>query len=92
MFVIAAKRRGVNNGRVAITLSTGNGEFIQSAGMVKISSIFLRQQITMNTNQNLVGHEDFNTKLGSQKSQNSKNRLVLKYKVMSIKIYHKQPM
>lgn len=40
MFFSAAKRRGVSNGRVSHTaIYMGNGEFIQSAGMVKISSI-----------------------------------------------------
>ncbi|MNK09131.1 Gamma-D-glutamyl-L-lysine endopeptidase [compost metagenome] len=40
MFFSAAKRRGINNGRVSHTaIYMGNGEFIQSAGMVKISSI-----------------------------------------------------
>ncbi len=40
MFFSAAKRRGVNGGRVTHTaIYMGNGEFIQSAGMVKISSI-----------------------------------------------------
>ncbi|MFN0257832.1 C40 family peptidase [Pedobacter ureilyticus] len=40
MFFSAAKRRGVNGGRVSHTaIYMGNGEFIQSAGMVKISSI-----------------------------------------------------
>ena len=40
MFFSAAKRRGVNGGRISHTaIYMGNGEFIQSAGMVKISSI-----------------------------------------------------
>ena len=40
MFFSAAKRRGVNGGRVSHTaIYMGDGEFIQSAGMVKISSI-----------------------------------------------------
>ncbi|WP_113664277.1 C40 family peptidase [Pedobacter nanyangensis] len=40
MFFSAAKRRGINNGRVSHTaIYMGNGQFIQSAGMVKISSI-----------------------------------------------------
>ncbi|RZK43021.1 MAG: glycoside hydrolase [Pedobacter sp.] len=40
MFFSAAKRRGVNGGRVSHTaIYIGNGEFIQSAGMVKVSSI-----------------------------------------------------
>lgn len=40
MFFSAAKRRGINGGRVSHTaIYMGNGEFIQSAGMVKISSI-----------------------------------------------------
>jgi len=40
LFFSAAKRRGINNGRITHTaIYMGNGEFIQSAGMVKISSI-----------------------------------------------------
>lgn len=40
MFFSAAKRRGVNGGRISHTaIYMGNGEFIQSAGMVKISSV-----------------------------------------------------
>lgn len=40
MFFSAAKRRGVNGGRVSHTaIYMGDGQFIQSAGMVKISSI-----------------------------------------------------
>jgi cell wall-associated NlpC family hydrolase len=40
MFFSAAKRRGINNGRVSHTaIYMGDGQFIQSAGMVKISSI-----------------------------------------------------
>ncbi|MFN0291123.1 NlpC/P60 family protein [Pedobacter helvus] len=40
MFFSAAKRRGINGGRVSHTaIYMGEGEFIQSAGMVKISSI-----------------------------------------------------
>jgi cell wall-associated NlpC family hydrolase len=40
LFFSAAKRRGINGGRVSHTaIYMGNGEFIQSAGMVKISSI-----------------------------------------------------
>ncbi|WP_316832197.1 SH3 domain-containing C40 family peptidase [Pedobacter aquatilis] len=40
LFFSAAKRRGINGGRVSHTaLYMGNGEFIQSAGMVKISSL-----------------------------------------------------
>lgn len=40
MFFSAAKRRGVNGGRISHTaIYMGKGEFIQSAGMVKISSI-----------------------------------------------------
>jgi hypothetical protein len=39
MFFSAAKRRGINGGRVSHTaIYMGNGEFIQSAGMVKINS------------------------------------------------------
>ncbi len=40
LFFSAAKRRGINGGRVTHTaLYMGNGEFIQSAGMVKINSL-----------------------------------------------------
>ena len=40
LFFSAAKRRGINGGKVTHTaIYMGNGEFIQSAGMVKISSI-----------------------------------------------------
>ncbi len=40
LFFAAAKRRGINGGRVTHTaIYMGNGEFIQSAGMVKISSL-----------------------------------------------------
>ncbi|MES2448549.1 MAG: C40 family peptidase [Bacteroidota bacterium] len=40
LFFSAAKRRGVNGGRVTHTaIYMGDGEFIQSAGMVKISSL-----------------------------------------------------
>jgi len=40
LFFSAAKRRGVNGGRVTHTaIYMGKGEFIQSAGMVKISSL-----------------------------------------------------
>lgn len=40
LFFSAAKRRGVNGGRVTHTaIYMGNGEFIQSAGMVKINSL-----------------------------------------------------
>ncbi|RZK57330.1 MAG: NlpC/P60 family protein [Pedobacter sp.] len=40
LFFSAAKRRGINNGRISHTaIYMGNGDFIQSAGMVKISSI-----------------------------------------------------
>jgi cell wall-associated NlpC family hydrolase len=40
LFFSAAKRRGINGGRVSHTaIYMGNGEFIQSAGMVKISSM-----------------------------------------------------
>lgn len=40
MFFSAAKRRGINGGRVSHTaIYMGDGQFIQSAGMVKISSI-----------------------------------------------------
>lgn len=40
LFFSAAKRRGINGGRITHTaIYMGNGEFIQSAGMVKISSI-----------------------------------------------------
>ena len=40
MFFSAAKRRGINGGRVSHTaIYMGEGQFIQSAGMVKISSI-----------------------------------------------------
>lgn len=40
LFFSAAKRRGVNGGRITHTaIYMGNGEFIQSAGMVKISSL-----------------------------------------------------
>ncbi|RYG11281.1 MAG: glycoside hydrolase [Chitinophagaceae bacterium] len=40
LFFSAAKRRGVNGGRVSHTaIYMGNGEFIQAAGMVKISSL-----------------------------------------------------
>jgi cell wall-associated NlpC family hydrolase len=40
LFFSAAKRRGINGGRVSHTaIYMGNGQFIQSAGMVKISSI-----------------------------------------------------
>jgi cell wall-associated NlpC family hydrolase len=40
LFFSAAKRRGINGGRVSHTaIYIGNGEFIQSAGMVRISSI-----------------------------------------------------
>lgn len=40
LFFSAAKRRGINGGRVSHTaIYMGNGEFIQSAGMVKISSL-----------------------------------------------------
>jgi cell wall-associated NlpC family hydrolase len=40
LFFSAAKRRGINGGRVTHTaIYMGNGEFIQSAGMVRINSI-----------------------------------------------------
>lgn len=40
LFFSAAKRRGVNGGRVSHTaIYMGNGEFIQSAGMVRINSL-----------------------------------------------------
>ncbi len=40
LFFAASKRRGINGGRVTHTaIYMGNGEFIQSAGMVKISSL-----------------------------------------------------
>ncbi len=40
LFFSSAKRRGVNGGRVTHTaIYMGNGEFIQSAGMVKINSM-----------------------------------------------------
>ncbi len=40
MFFAASKRNGINGGRVTHTaIYMGNGEFIQSAGMVKISSL-----------------------------------------------------
>lgn len=40
LFFSAAKRRGISNGRISHTaIYMGDGEFIQSAGMVKISSI-----------------------------------------------------
>ena len=40
LFFSAAKRRGINGGRVSHTgIYMGNGEFIQSAGMVKVSSL-----------------------------------------------------
>jgi len=40
LFFSAAKRRGVNGGRVSHTaIYMGKGEFIQAAGMVKISSL-----------------------------------------------------
>ncbi|MES2418058.1 MAG: C40 family peptidase [Bacteroidota bacterium] len=40
LFFSAAKRRGINGGRVTHTaIYMGNGEFIQSAGMVKINSM-----------------------------------------------------
>lgn len=40
LFFSAAKRRGVNGGRVTHTaIYMGNGQFIQSAGMVKINSL-----------------------------------------------------
>lgn len=40
LFFSAAKRRGINGGRVSHTaIYMGNGEFIQSAGMVKINSL-----------------------------------------------------
>ncbi|KQC02326.1 NlpC/P60 family protein [Pedobacter sp. Hv1] len=40
LFFSAAKRRGVNGGKVSHTaIYMGNGEFIQSAGMVKINSL-----------------------------------------------------
>ncbi|RZL47865.1 MAG: hypothetical protein EOP00_10725 [Pedobacter sp.] len=40
LFFSAAKRRGINGGRVTHTaIYMGNGEFIQSAGMVKINSL-----------------------------------------------------
>lgn len=40
LFFSAAKRRGINGGRVTHTaIYMGDGEFIQSAGMVKISSL-----------------------------------------------------
>ncbi len=40
LFFSAAKRRGINGGRVSHTaIYMGDGEFIQSAGMVKISSL-----------------------------------------------------
>lgn len=39
LFFSAAKRRGINGGRVSHTaIYMGNGEFIQSAGMVRINS------------------------------------------------------
>jgi cell wall-associated NlpC family hydrolase len=40
LFFSSAKRRGINGGRVSHTaIYMGNGEFIQSAGMVKINSM-----------------------------------------------------
>lgn len=40
LFFSAAKRRGINGGKVSHTaIYMGNGEFIQSAGMVKINSL-----------------------------------------------------
>ncbi len=40
LFFSASKRRGINGGRVSHTaIYMGNGEFIQSAGMVKINSL-----------------------------------------------------
>lgn len=40
LFFSAAKRRGINGGKVTHTaIYMGNGEFIQAAGMVKISSL-----------------------------------------------------
>jgi len=40
LFFSAAKRRGINGGRVSHTaIYMGNGEFIQAAGMVKVSSL-----------------------------------------------------
>lgn len=40
LFFSAAKRRGINGGRVSHTaIYMGDGEFIQAAGMVKISSL-----------------------------------------------------
>ncbi|MBB2144206.1 SH3 domain-containing protein [Pedobacter sp. LMG 31464] len=40
LFFSAAKRRGINGGKVTHTaIYMGNGEFIQSAGMVKINSL-----------------------------------------------------
>ncbi|MEJ5996131.1 C40 family peptidase [Pedobacter sp. Du54] len=40
LFFSAAKRRGINGGRVSHTaIYMGNGEFIQSAGMVKVNSL-----------------------------------------------------
>jgi hypothetical protein len=40
LFFSAAKRRGINGGKVTHTaIYMGNGEFIQSAGMVKINSM-----------------------------------------------------
>lgn len=66
MFFSAAKRRGMNGGRVSHTaIYMGNGEFIQSAGMVKINS-FVPSAVNYDEHQSqtLVSARRFLTNIG----------------------------
>lgn len=66
MFFSAAKRRGLNGGRVSHTaIYMGNGQFIQAAGMVRINSI-IPTAINYDSHQSktLVSARRFLTEIG----------------------------
>jgi len=66
LFFSAAKRRGINGGRVSHTaIYMGDGEFIQSAGMVKISSLLpTAANYDAGQSTTLVGARRFLTEIG----------------------------
>lgn len=68
LFFSAAKRNGINGGRVTHTaIYMGKGEFIQSAGMVKISSL-VPEAVNYDEGQSvtLVGAKRILTAIGSE--------------------------
>jgi len=67
LFFSAAKRRGVNGGRVSHTaIYMGKGEFIQAAGMVKISSLLpTASNYDEHQSKTLVSARRFLTEIGN---------------------------